>query len=186
MPSNSQMVTKNGDASHGIRDKIINKANPNKQTGSSSGIIFTQSNMQVYPGKQASGKKNTNNKKHMECLEPSKNQSFIYIYIWYIKSTPAKENNWYTSSSFSLSLLLQNPEKKLFGLPGWTTRSSYISWNLRCLRPRFEDFFWVAVTLAVPLSKPRKMPGFVGRCFFWDRGTYKTCVCLFRVVSMFR
>lgn len=81
MPSNSQMVTKNGDDSHGIRDKIINKANPNKQTRSSSGT--NKPNQQGgLPGKNKHlEQKNTNNKKHMEFLEPSKNHSFICIYI---------------------------------------------------------------------------------------------------------
>ena len=128
---------KNGDDSHGIRNKIINKANPNKQTGSSSGIKSHPINKhRVYPGKQASGKKKHQQKKHMEFLEPSKNQSFICMYIYkyiyiciinmyiymyniymyiYILYLPGKRKKLVYSLPLSLSLLLQNPEKNMLG-----------------------------------------------------------------------
>ena len=82
MPSNSQMVIKNGDASHGIRDKIINKANPNKQTGSSSGINFHPINKQVYPGKTSIWVKKHQQKNTWNFLSlPKTSRLYVYIYI---------------------------------------------------------------------------------------------------------
>ena len=116
---------KNGDDSHGIRNKIINKANPNKQTGSSSGIKSHPINKhRVYPGKHTLGKKKHQHKKaHGISWAFQKPVVYLniyiyiqlYIYIYYIY--PAKEKNWYTASPYPCHFSFKTPKKT-----GWASR----------------------------------------------------------------